>query len=74
MASVVAGYISAGAIVAVGIATFSWWKWRTVPDEDRDSFERFFQGEGRVGEQLTTNNNWGLCFAFANAVWYFAFL
>ena len=31
-------------------------------------------GGGRVGPTLTSNNNWGLCFAFANAVWYYAFL
>ena len=39
-----------------------------------DSFSTFFLGGGGVGEYLTANNNWGICFAYANAMWYYAFL
>jgi Na+/proline symporter len=39
-----------------------------------DTFDTFFLGGKQVGGELTGQTNWSLCFAFANAVWYFAYL
>jgi hypothetical protein len=41
---------------------------------DLDTFGSFFLGGKRVGGELTGQTNWSLCFAFANAIWYFAYL
>lgn len=38
------------------------------------TFGSFFLGGKKVGGELTGNINWSLCFAFANAIWYFAYL
>jgi hypothetical protein len=38
------------------------------------TFGTFFLGGKKVGGELTGNTNWSLCFAFANAIWYFAYL
>jgi Na+/proline symporter len=59
-------------IVVIGMTVLWYLKWDRNPSDV--SFESFFVGGGKVGETLTANNNWGLCFAFANAVWYYAFL
>ena len=39
-----------------------------------DTLGAFFLGGGTVGSRRTTNNNWALCFAFANSIWYYAYL
>jgi hypothetical protein len=39
-----------------------------------DTFDTFFLGGKRVGGALTGQTYWSLCFAFANAIWYFAYL
>jgi hypothetical protein len=61
-------------IVAVGVIYI--WKAKVGAKQrvKQDSFSTFFLGGGQVGSRLTSNNNWGLCFAFANSIWYYAFL
>jgi Na+/proline symporter len=60
------------AIVCAGLILLWHLKWVRSPGSL--SFETFFVGGGRVNATLAANNNWGLCFAFANAIWYYAFL
>lgn len=71
----------ASAVLIFGMVFLWYLKWRgvdtrAVSDPSRSStyYEQFFLGGGRVGETLTANNNWGLCFAFANALWYYCYL
>jgi hypothetical protein len=47
---------------------------RQQTDQLQTTFATFFLGGRKVGGELTGNTNWSLCFAFANAIWYFAFL
>ncbi len=68
------GFVIAVFIVTAGILYFWYAKLRARRLLPMDSFSTFFLGGGRVGEHLTTNNNWGICFAFANALWYYAYL
>lgn len=60
--------------VLIGVLLFWYGKVRARRRLAIDSFATFFLGGGQIGEYLTANNNWGICFAFANALWYYAFL
>ena len=66
--------VVAGATVAVGLLLYWYLKWRARGQLGRDTLDTFFLAGGRVGSSLTAHNNWGLGFAFANAIWYFAYL
>jgi hypothetical protein len=68
------GVVIAVFIVTAGILCFWYMKLRARKRLAMDSFGTFFLGGGKVGEHLTANNNWGICFAFANAIWYYAYL
>ena len=71
------GLLGSGAaifIVSVGVLFFWYRKIRVRKRLAMDSFGTFFLGGGEIGKYLTANNNWGICFAFANALWYYAFL
>ena len=71
------GVLGSGAaifIVSVGVLFFWYRKIRVRKRLTMDSFGTFFLGGGEIGKYLTANNNWGICFAFANALWYYAFL
>jgi hypothetical protein len=46
----------------------------SVTNLQTQTFATFFLGGKKVGGELTGNTNWSLCFAFANAIWYFAYL
>ncbi len=60
--------------VSVGILYLWYLKNHVRKNIKMDSFNTFFLGGARIGERLTTNDNWGLCFAFANAIWYYSYL
>ena len=77
------GFVIVGIVLVVGI--YGFWRvkiragknyLRDNPDKkgQTDSFGTFFLGGGKVGSLRTTNNNWGLCFAFANSIWYYTYL
>lgn len=68
------GLLIAAAILIAGVLLFWQMKIRVRRRVPMDSFGTFFLGGKSVGERLTTNNNWGLCFAFGNAIWYYAYL
>ncbi|MGZ8286720.1 MAG: hypothetical protein ACXW27_13025 [Allosphingosinicella sp.] len=66
-----------GYLLLVGVPTLGlMFLWARKWDRgiSTDTYGSFFLGGERVGSEKTGNNNWGLCFAFANAIWYFAFL
>lgn len=54
---------------------FFYWKfqWKHY-QRNTLTLDAFFLGSGTAGAKLTKDDNWGLCFAFANAIWYYAFL
>ena len=77
------GLIAIVAVLGSGIYVFWRLKFRAIQNylaanpEKRgrlDLLGSFFLGGGKVGSLKTTNNNWGLCFAFANSIWYYAYL
>ena len=61
-------------IVLAGVMLFWYRKVKVRKQLAVDTFASFFLGGGDIGNYLTANNNWGICFAFANAMWYYAFL
>ena len=66
--------VFAGLTIAAGLLLYWYLKWRARSQLGGDTLDTFFLAGGRVGSTLTAHNNWGLGFAFANAIWYFAYL
>jgi hypothetical protein len=60
------------AVIGVGCAWFvtTAWKARSASW----SFKHFFLGGRNIGPELTQQSNWGLTFAWANGIWFFAVL
>jgi Na+/pantothenate symporter len=60
----------------ISLAGF-WFYWKLRVNREApevETYSTFFMGGEKIGRNLTMENNWGLCFAFANAVWYYAYL
>lgn len=74
MDNVAVQYLIAFLVVVVGLTVYWHLKWRARKKLPQDTFGTFFLAGERVGQELTAHNTWGLGFAFANAVWYFAYL
>lgn len=74
MTSAVTEYVIVFGVLLTGLLLYWYMKWQARKRIQQDTFGTFFLAGGRVGQELTAHNTWGLGFAFANAVWYFAFL
>lgn len=65
--------IVAATILCIGILAYIPFHIKYARRE-KNELSSFFLGEGTVGSTRTGNDNLSLCFAFANAIWYFAYL